>query len=743
MFSVGINGFGRIGKLIFIQLLNNKNCKVVAINAPSLSIKYMETYLKYDSVHKYNTDWNIKIIDHNNFEINGNIIHIFRNRNAKELDWKALNINYVIDATGSYLTTEKCKEHNVDYVIQCSPPKDNTPLFVYKVNHNKYNGENIVSNASCTTNCITPVLKFLDDKYKINNANFTTIHSTTASQSTVDTVNSNNRTHRSILNNIIPHSTGASSSIFELIPSLKDKVYGTSLRVPVSNVSLVDLNVELEENTTLENIMKEIEEDDFIQINSLNLVSSDFVSTKCPSIVDKNASMHLGGNRFKIMIWYDNEWSYSAQVIKLVEYMYKFNSQIKLLSDSIPTNNSISNDNISNDNNTISIVNEKYFIDNFNYKDKNVIIRVDWNIPTDNFTIKDDFRIVSSLKTINKVLEDKPNRVIIISHFGRPNGNTDSDKYSWKHYMEQIQKYFSLKIELLEDGLSLSTLDRLNNILDDQNKITKLYLLENVRFHDEETNYKKYKENNIAIQVINNLGDFYINDAFGCMHRDHLSICGITYKDKAYGYLVKKELDALNILMENKNNEKILAIVGGAKMDDKLPLLHTLSKKMNDIYIAGGNINSIIKNNMWNYIDEIKQNKANIHLMIDGVAAMDLDIENTKYLYYYTNELPNNYYFYDMSYESIISLEKLIKQNDIIFWNGTLGVVEYKQYEKSSKTLLNILKNSGKKVIVGGGDTAGYVNSYDNNFYFISTGGGALLDYISNGQLYGLEFFKI
>jgi len=334
MITIGINGFGRIGKIIFLQLLEKKYINVAAINMPNFDMKYIETYLKYDSVHKYNTNWNIELIDENNFKINNKIIRVFRDTNANNLNWKEYDISYVIDSTGAYLTTDKCKSHNVDYVIISAPPKDNTPIFVYNVNHEKYNGEKIVSNASCTTNCITPVLKILDDKYRINNANFTTIHATTASQSTVDIKNSNNRTHRSILNNIIPHSTGASGSIFELIPSLKDKIYGTSLRVPVSNVSLVDLNVELDKDVTFEQLMRDFQSYRHIQVNSLNLVSCDFLTTTCPSIIDKKASMHLGGNRFKLMIWYDNEWSYSNQLILLLEYMYKFNTGKKITCDS-------------------------------------------------------------------------------------------------------------------------------------------------------------------------------------------------------------------------------------------------------------------------------------------------------------------------------------------------------------------------------------------------------------------------
>jgi len=285
--------------------------------------------LKHDSAHKYTIHQSITIIDADNFQIGDYVVRVFRNRNAEELDWKSYGINHVVEATGAYLTTPKCQQHQVDYVVMSAPPKDKTPMFVFNVNDDKYAGEKVISNASCTTNCITPVLKFLNDTYKINNANFTTIHAATATQTTVDTINSNNRTHRSILNNIIPHSTGASQAIYDVIPSLDGKVYGTSLRVPVSNVSVVDLNVELEEKTSLSEIMSELEKHPFIQVNALNLVSCDFLTTTYPSIVDKPASMHLGGNRFKIMIWYDNEWSYSAQVVRMLEKVIDYGIQEK------------------------------------------------------------------------------------------------------------------------------------------------------------------------------------------------------------------------------------------------------------------------------------------------------------------------------------------------------------------------------------------------------------------------------
>ena len=724
MAPIGINGFGRIGKCIFMQLLQNKDHHVAAINAPGFDMKYIEQYLKRDSVHKYDKEFRIEIIDSDHFKVGYHIIHVFRDMDATKLDWKKYGVHYVIDATGYFLTSAKAKDHNADYVIMCAPPKDNTPLFVNSVNDAKYKGESVVSNASCTTNCITPVLKFLEDNYGIKNANFTTVHSTTSTQTTVDNnTNMNQRIHRSILNNIIPHSTGASSAIFELIPSLTGKIYGTSLRVPVSNVSIVDLNVDLEKPVSLKELMQHLKRDEFIQVCESNAVSCDFISTTCPSIVDEKASMHLGDNRFKLMIWYDNEWSYSAQVIRLLEKMVAFNAP--------PPHPHPST--------TGCLVNEikKEHIDNFDFTGKKVVLRLDWNIPTKNFKIQDDFRILSSFPTIERILRNKPERLVIISHFGRPEGKTD--KYSWSHYLEQIQSYFSEKICFLEDGLSESTLAK----LDAQKANHTLFLLENIRFHDVETNYKKYPTDHPEINIIQQLGDFYVNDAFGCCHRDHLSICGINAPQKAFGYLIHKEVESLKLIMENKENKKILAIIGGAKMDDKLPLVEALSMKMNDIYLGGGNINSILKNQMDNKMDEymhkIRSNKATIHLMSDGLCANGFDAMPT---YCQSENLPHDSYFYDIGMESLFALEKLIQQNDIIFINGMMGVTEHHLYKHGSEMLIKLLMKCGKPVIVAGGDSVGFANQYKHHFYYVSTGGGSTIDYISNGSLVGIDFFE-
>lgn len=328
MIQVGINGFGRIGKCLFLQLMNNDHVVVKAINIPDFDINFFEHYLKTDSNHNYNKKWSVKVIGKNQVRVDGNLITILDSRYPTTLNWNELDIDYLLDATGVFLTANKIKDHKVPYVIMCAPPKDKTPQFMVGANEEKYRGESIVSNASCTSNCLIPVLKFLNDNYTIIDGNFNTIHAATASQKTTDTVKMNKRTCRSIFNNIIPHTTGASKSIGKILPELDGKLVGSSVRVPVSNVSLVNLNVRLEKETTIHDILNDMTKSNHIMVEERKfMVSSDFMSNTCPCIVDRSASMDLINNQFKLVIWYDNEWSYAYKVIKLMEHMISFNTK--------------------------------------------------------------------------------------------------------------------------------------------------------------------------------------------------------------------------------------------------------------------------------------------------------------------------------------------------------------------------------------------------------------------------------
>lgn len=705
MIDLGINGFGRIGKCIFLQLLENKNFSIKCLNATDISVTEIQDYLTYDTTHKHNIKFQFKIISNDEFEINHHIVKLVSERDAKKIDWLSMGCIYIIDATGSYLTTEKCKNYNSPYVIMSSPAKDNTKTFIYGVNDKIYNGENIVSASSCTTNCISPLLKILNDNYKINSCIFTTIHSTTASQFVVDVLKKSSRTNRSILNNIIPHTTGASSSVSSVLPELNGKIIGTSIRVPVVNCSLVDLNIELEnKNIKLKDIEELLMNDKnyktIYDVSTKKLVSSDFITTKTPTILDINASIDIGDGKFKLMIWYDNEWSYSAQLIRLTEQMYKFNMSIK----------------------------DKYYIENIELENKGIVCRFDYNVPINKSgEITDDFRISSSISTIKTILNKNPKYILMTSHFGRPKGKDSS--LSLRFLIPILEKYLEHPITFLEDGLSDKTLNQL------ESPVNTIYLLENLRFHEEETNYEKGIINEKILDIYKNLGDVFICDAFGCAHRKHLSIYAMKYFNKPYGYghLIKKELNMIDKLINNCD-KKVLGIIGGNKISDKLPLIDSLRKIENShIFIAGG------------LAKHYKSSNLNEYIMNDGYGNTDLKSEPRYIEYINPNE---NLNVYDIGPNSMQWLKHYIKGSDIIFWNGSLGVIEHEFYIAGSIELLNFLcEQKDKLIIIGGGETSSLIkDKNENSNIYVSTGGGALLEYLQNKILYnksimGLEIF--
>lgn len=694
--KIGINGLGRIGKCVFLQLLNDTDVKIGAVNAVNLHINELEDYLNYDSSH---TTQKIKvnILNETTFEIGRHTIQLLSNRDAEMLDWN--ECEYVIDATGAFLTTKKCKLHNSKYIIMSAPPEDTTTdTFIFGANHEKYNGEKIVSGSSCTTNCIAPMMKLLIDNYQVNHCNFITIHSATASQYTIDVNKIGARTNRSVFNNIIPHSTGASKSIIQIFPELEGKIHGTSVRVPTSNCSLLDFNIELDDTTVnLDTIEQLIQESGLMNklygINTKNLVSSDFMTTSTPTIFDKKASLNMGNGKLKLLLWYDNEWSYSAQLIRLVKHMYFFNTKIK----------------------------EKYNMKNLQLEGKNVVARFDFNIAMKDGKVVDDFRIVSALPTIKYILSQNPNRLILTSHFGRPVNK--EDEFSLQFMIPILEKYLETTIDFLPDGLSQDTLYKTK---------TGVYLLENLRFHPIETLYaKQCIDTDIdSIRVYRELGDVFIIDAFGCLHREHMSICDINCSDKEYGYgeLVENELVNLNSILSN-SNEKILGIIGGAKIQDKMPFIDTLRKIPNTrLFIAGG---------LAKHYDEYHNN---VMVMEYGVGNYNMDDEPMELSLVDVKNSSAN--LFDISDKSIQVLMDEILKSDIIFWNGPLGVIEHEIYKKGSEQIAMFLQNlKDKKIIVGGGETASLFDKNRNDIY-ISTGGGALLEYIQKGtNMYGLKAF--
>jgi glyceraldehyde 3-phosphate dehydrogenase (phosphorylating) len=326
--KIGINGFGRIGRLVFRRAMELDGVEVVGIN-DLLDVDYIAYMLKYDSTHgKFKGE--VNVVD-GNLVVNGNTIRVSAERNPADLKWNEVDAEYVVESTGLFLTKDTAQAHidaGAKKVILSAPSKDDTPMFVMGVNHESYAGENIVSNASCTTNCLAPVAKVLHDSFGIESGLMTTVHATTATQKTVDAPSLKDwRGGRGAGQNIIPSSTGAAKAVGKVIPELNGKLTGMSFRVPTPNVSVVDLTVNLKTPTTYDAIkaaMKLASETNLKGILGYTedqVVSNDFLGEERTSVFDAGAGIMLNETFVKVVSWYDNEWGYSCKVVDLVKYM--------------------------------------------------------------------------------------------------------------------------------------------------------------------------------------------------------------------------------------------------------------------------------------------------------------------------------------------------------------------------------------------------------------------------------------
>ncbi len=328
--KVGINGFGRIGRLVMRAATTRDDIEVVAIN-DLLDIDYIAYMLKYDSTHgRFNGSVDVK---DNALIVNGKTIRVTNERNPESLAWDAVGVDVVVEATGIFLTEETANQHitaGAKKVVMSAPSKDATPMFVMGVNHKEYKGEKIVSNASCTTNCLAPMAKVIHDTYGIKDGLMTTVHATTATQKTVDGPSHKDwRGGRGALQNIIPSSTGAAKAVGKVIPSLNGKLTGMAFRVPTADVSVVDLTVNLEKPVSYADIcstMKAAAEGELKGILGYTedaVVSNDFVGDTQSSIFDANAGIALTDTFVKLVSWYDNEMGYSYRVLDLVAHISK------------------------------------------------------------------------------------------------------------------------------------------------------------------------------------------------------------------------------------------------------------------------------------------------------------------------------------------------------------------------------------------------------------------------------------
>lgn len=328
--KVGINGFGRIGRIVFRAAQERSDIEIVAIN-DLLDADYMAYMLKYDSTHgRFNGTVKVEA---GNLVVNGKTIRVTAERNPANLKWNEVNVEVVAEATGLFLTDETARKHitaGAKKVVLTGPSKDNTPMFVRGANFEKYAGQDIVSNASCTTNCLAPLAKVINDNFGIVECLMTTVHATTATQKTVDGPSHKDcRGGRGAAQNIIPYSTGAAKAVGVVLPELKGKLTGMAFRVPTPNVSVVDLTVRLEKAASYEEIKKAIKAASEGAMKGVlgytedDVVSTDFNGEVLTSVFDAKAGIALNDNFVKLVSWYDNETGYSNKVLDLVAHISK------------------------------------------------------------------------------------------------------------------------------------------------------------------------------------------------------------------------------------------------------------------------------------------------------------------------------------------------------------------------------------------------------------------------------------
>ena len=333
-FNIGINGFGRIGRLVFRASIE-RGKRVVAINDPFMNMDYLLYQLRYDTVHgKF--PHTIKKLSDKQFEIEGQVITLTNEKAPESIKWGDLGAFCVMECSGAFLTTEHGKKHlanGAKKVLLSAPPKDDTPIFVMGVNHTEYKKEmDVVSNASCTTNCLAPITKIINNRWGIEEGLMNTIHAATATQLTVDGSSKGGkdwRAGRAAFGNIIPSSTGAAKAVGKVIPSLKGKLTGMSMRVPTLDVSAVDLTCRLKTDAKYEDVCAAIKEASEGEMKGIvgytedEVVSSDFIHDSRSSIFDAKAGIALNSKFIKVIAWYDNEWGYSNRMIDLGEHIFK------------------------------------------------------------------------------------------------------------------------------------------------------------------------------------------------------------------------------------------------------------------------------------------------------------------------------------------------------------------------------------------------------------------------------------
>ena len=760
MVKVAINGFGRIGRQLVSAMVEQnvlgKELVVVAVVDMTTDADYFAYQLKYDSVHgKFKGEIHTEKSSADKKEndvlvVNGQKIQCLgAAKDLSLLPWKAMGVQLVIDASGVFTESDQLRGHiaaGAKKVILTAPGKGpDMKTFVVGVNHEEYDARkhHIISNASCTTNCLAPVVHtILKEGIGIETGLMTTIHAYTATQKTVDGPSKKDwRGGRAAAINIIPSSTGAAKAVGEVLPQTKGKLTGMSFRVPVANVSVVDLTFRSEKETTIEEIdaalrrASETYLKGVLGVTDEQLVSTDFIHDDRASIYDAKATLENNlkgkGRFFKVVSWYDNEWGYSMRVVDLARLVVQKgvdagdNIEVKGLGDA-------------------------------SLSGKRVFMRVDFNVPMEAGKITDDFRISSALGSIQKVLA-AGGRLVLASHLGRPAEKGYEQEFSLAPIATRLSELLKKPVRFVPDCVGEAAEKAVAEL-----KEGEVILLENLRFYPgEATNDEAFSKKLAA------LADVYVNDAFGTSHRDAASMTGVPrqLKGGVAGDLVKREVDVINRALKNPSRP-FVAVLGGAKVSDKVFVVRNLLDLVDEVLIGGAMAYTFMKAagidvggskyetvvldkkgvekpvlNMAREILELAKAKGKtLVLPIDHVVTQKFEANAPSKV---VEKMEAGWMGLDIGPATRELFAKKIAASKTAIWNGPMGVFEMKPFDEGTvavaKAFAEATKNGGV-TIVGGGDSAAAVRSlgFESQVTHVSTGGGAALEMFEGKFLPGI-----
>ena len=672
--KVGISGYGRIGRLVLRASLEHPEIEIVGINYRSAEdMEYLAYLLKYDSTFgRFPAE--VSYYD-GGIIVGGKKIPVYKESEIKNIPWKECGAEYVVESTGAYTTTEKALGHieaGAKKVVISAPAKDKgTPTFVCGVNTDKYTKDMlVVSNASCTTNCLAPLCKVLEDKFGIEKGLMSTIHAATSKQKTVDGKSTKDwRIGRSVFGNIIPTSTGAAKAVGLVIPEVAGKLTGLAFRVPTADVSVVDLNVVLKTATTLEEVNAAVKEASETYMKGIleymddECVTSDFIGDANTSIFDARQGIQLDEKFFKFLAYYDNEFGYSSKILNLIEHGAK---------------------------------------------------------------------------------------VVVMSHLGRPKGKAAAE-FSLAPVAVRLS-------ELLGKPVAFADCDV---VIDDavEAKAASLkdgdvLLLQNVRFRKEETDNEAGFAKELA-----SLGDVFVQEAFGTAHRAHASTAGIAnYLPCVSGFLIEKEVKFLGSALQNPQRP-FVAIMGGAKVGDKIKVIENLLTKVDTLIIGGGMSYTFYKAMGLEIGTSIldadnidlakmlleKASSLNVKLLLPvDIVCADEFSNDAKHKTYSRDKIPSDMMGLDIGEETVKLYSEEIAKAKTVVWNGPMGVFEMENFAKGTKAIAEALAVSDATTIIGGGDSAAAVEQFGlaDKMSHISTGGGASLEFLEGKILPGISIIE-